>query len=256
MENIVKKTVITLGQQIKHKTFGVGKITGVMKERQLMITVCFEDGRKKDFLYPHPAIELLGEGKEPLVSAQAFNKGIEVKKPAEGIYKEIERVKKPGWMNYHPAGDLDWEQKLVVGKCYGTNAQKIFLKCCEVFGWDESAKGGFAMMKPLFAKGAAHGKSPWFLLHHSFVEPLERKFVSNWWNNIAEDVVYEEWREATDVFYHDFTDRVTFAKARFGYVYIGVFRSSPEDLFFELDPVTGKMMHVKRYHLVQTDYFE
>lgn len=59
MENKVKPTIITLGEQIIHKTYGKGKIVGVKKEGTLMITVQFDyNGRKKDFIYPHPAIQV------------------------------------------------------------------------------------------------------------------------------------------------------------------------------------------------------
>ena len=59
MESKVKHTIITLGDWITHKTFGKGKIVGVKKEGTLMITVQFNhNGRKKDFIYPHPAIQV------------------------------------------------------------------------------------------------------------------------------------------------------------------------------------------------------
>ena len=59
MKSNGKTTVITLGEQILHKTFGKGKIVGVKKEGSLMITVQFDsNGRKKDFIYPHPAIQI------------------------------------------------------------------------------------------------------------------------------------------------------------------------------------------------------
>ena len=110
------------------------------------------------------------------------------------------------------------------------------------------------MMKPLFAHGAANGKSPWFLLHHSRVEMKTKRFDANWWNTITRDTVFEEWKETTDVFYHDFTDRITFAKNKHGYVYIGTFRSSEQDLFCEFDPVLKRNIYIKRYHLVENDY--
>ena len=68
-----KKTVITLGQKIRHDIFGIGKIVGAEKDGSLMVTIRFENGQKKDFLYPHSAIKLLDEEPEKPVSAQPAN---------------------------------------------------------------------------------------------------------------------------------------------------------------------------------------
>ena len=255
-QSVAKSTVLTLGQQVKHQKFGVGKVVGVKKEENTPLTISvrfFENNEIRDLVYPHPTVEILSKD-HAMTETKSISNAPKVERKTY-IFDEIKAVRcQPRWVEQPYEGNLTLKRKLMVGHCYGTAAQNIFLKCCDVFGWDVTEKNKFGLMQILYAKGAAKGKSPWFLPRHHWIISSKEKEEKNWLNYIAEKVIYEEWKETNDVFYNDFSDRVTFAKSKKGYVYIGVFRSSKEDLFEELDPATGRVRHIKRYHLVQKDY--
>ncbi len=242
-----KKIVIQLGRKIRHPKYGTGTIVSVSKDGNKPVRVYARFGEFiHDFPYSDSSIEILDESSIKVQQAQ------KIRHP---LFDEIDSAKKkrPACIYRLSNGNILKEKKLVVGKCYGTRAQEIFLACCDVFGWNRAEAGKFGPQQKLYAEGAAHGLSPWFLAHHCWIDSEERKLQSIWWNTITDKKVFEEWGKTDDCFYHDFSKRITFAKTPGGYAYIGVFQPSRE-LVEEIDADSGKMRRVKCYDLVQEEY--
>ena len=241
-----KKIVIQLGRKIRHSKHGTGTIISVSKDgNKQPVRIYARFGEfVYDFMYSDPSIEFLDE---------STLKVQQVQKIRHPLFDEIDAARRPSWTYCLSNGNILKEKKLIVGKCYGTKAQDIFLACCDVFGWNRAEAWKFGPQKKLYAERAAHGLSPWFLTHHCWIDPKERKLRSNWWNTITEKKIFEEWGRTDDCFYHDFSKRITFAKTPGGYVYIGVFQPRRE-LLEEIDVRSGRMRYVKRYDFVQSDY--
>jgi hypothetical protein len=121
-----------------------------------------------------------------------------------------------------------------------------------VFEWDEDLAFNFVRRSMYAHSGAPDGKSVWMLTHHNSVTPIATKKTAMWWNTFVKDIVFEEWRDPTSDFYHDFSTRITFAKTtNKGYAFIGVYK--PEQLLEGVDN-NGKMHHIKVYRRIQMDY--
>ncbi|MBQ8716281.1 MAG: hypothetical protein IJY43_00360, partial [Clostridia bacterium] len=150
-------------------------------------------------------------------------------------------------------GDMQRDKRLKYGLHYSTRGKDVYLKGCEVFGWNKDLVGKFGMMQIMYAyRGAPDGKSVWMLPHHNGVTPIAIMETAMWWNTFVDDIVFEEWREPTSDFDNDWSTRITFAKTKSnGYAFIGVYQ--PEQLLEELDD-NGKMHHIKVYRRIQMDY--
>ena len=122
-----------------------------------------------------------------------------------------------------------------------------------MFDWNRSLKSKFAMMQIMYAyHGARDQKSVWMLPNHAGVKPIKAKATAQWWNTFADDLVFEEWKEPTNDFYYDFSERITFAKTKSnGYAFIGVYK--PEQLLKGRD-CDGVMHYIKVYRCIQREY--
>ncbi len=246
------------GKKVWHRTFGLGVVLGVPKSTKGhdLIKVKFGSDERY-FVYPQALdthLEIVQSNEDTTVVP---GEPVKIERPAEDkrpVFEKIRTAQQPFWVNHGRSGNLRTEGKLTLGHCYGTRAQDIYMACCDVFGWDVEQKGKFGMMQILYAKDAAGvGMSPWFLAHHKWIDPETKKENANWWNTITRDTVYEEWKSLGDGFFSDFSQRITFAKTKRGYVYIGIFEPQ-RPLIRAVDPHDGKQKHVKEYRLVETDY--
>lgn len=238
-----------IGQEVTHRKYGNGRI---IMQADDIVTVHFAE-RTADFLYPSAFLEehlVIVPSREPEngSSEEAAQKETKV-----DIFEKIRNARKPSWVYRSAYADMDRDKRLRVGCLYDTSGQRIYDKGCDVFGWNRNLRGNFSMMKPMYAYRGAHGKSVWMLCHHQWIESPLKKRTASWWNTITEDAVYEEWENPTNDFYHDFSVRVTFAKNKSGYVYIGIFKPQ-EELIEAIDPADGKMKHIKVYRKIADDY--
>lgn len=248
-----------LGARVKNTFLGIGT---VIEESPGRIVVDFGH-KQQDFSVPNAFVSGILhrlpdiQAKPPVPPSAPAAPKAPPAKPAElSVEEAVNAIRKavvPVWVGFSHPGNLAAEKKLVWGKHYGTVGKDIYLRGCDVFGWDREQEKHFGMMQIMYAyRGAPDGKSIWMLVHHAGIESIEEKATATWWNTITRDTVFEEWKEPDHGFYHDWTERITFAKtAHNGYAFIGVYK--PVQLIEELDE-SGEMHYIKVYKLVQRDY--
>lgn len=110
-----------------------------------------------------------------------------------------------------------------------TSAQRIYDEWCERYNWRMDKRWLFGRQRPLYSSDVTpEGYSVWFLSHNNLSESLG----GIWYNVIKEDRIEEYWKnycDGVDVsVYEDFTTRVVFAKKKYGYVFLGVFKTRQE----------------------------
>ena len=128
---------------------------------------------------------------------------------------------------------LEYEQsepltssQLLLGRLYGNNPRKIYIKLCRAFGWDRSKTKLFGKNQPMYAKNVdGEGEvEVWFLSRPFYektpLEQLDRSVISGYIDRNG-DYIFEYFNK----FYHDSRyDRVTFVKTDKGYVFYGVYK--------------------------------
>ena len=134
---------------------------------------------------------------------------------------------------------------LRIGNAFGTNSRRAYLKCCQLFGWDQSAANNFGRQgAQLYAKNATpEGFSPWFISNHN----LEQTKGGKWNNTIDGNYIYEEWDETDDRLWADKTTRVVFLKLKGTYHFFGVYCTENIEL-----KANGK--YTKTYKRVSKEY--
>ena len=107
--------------------------------------------------------------------------------------------------------------ELVRGHAYGANAQKIYLQCCDAFGWDKSQAECFTQGHRLYSPEDCdfNGNSVWFICYsnRSDTEVVADKHVHNFidatGNRITEQLADIKDNHAMGSSYNN---RIVFAK--------------------------------------------
>lgn len=248
-----------IGKRVKSKYLGIGT---VIAEHQGRITVDFGH-KQQDFGAPQAFDEgrltevgvaptLTAPPKPPKMIAPPPPKPAVKLTMAEALHR-IDHPVTPVWVGFSHQGDMEKSRKLAYNLHYGTKGKDIYLKGCDVFGWDRNLSQRFGMMQIMYARhGAPDGKSIWMLPHHGGVMKKALKDDAMWWNTFTEDYVFEEWKEPAEGFYTDWSERITFAKTiNSGYAFIGVYR--PEQILEGVDS-KGRMRYIKVYHRIAKEY--
>ena len=127
---------------------------------------------------------------------------------------------------------------LIVGVPYDTAAKRIYLQCCQNFGFDEIKAGNFAMQKTLYASNATiEGYGVWFLAHSNYTNTKN----GNWENEFIDNdkILIETWDVAYASglrFNEELNTRVVFAKKEKYYEFMGIykwFQNKENHRFFE-----------------------
>lgn len=155
--------------------------------------------------------------------------------------------------------------KADICKTYGGKAQVIYDAGCENFGWDKAQRYLFGPQRILYAKEVTpENYSVWFLSHNNFTKTIN----GNWYNKIdaQKGIIEEMWSEhqvgELNV-YKDYTKRITFAKTKNGYVFLGVYQADTVENVLCREPiiVKGKVFKqdfetvwMKTYKLISDTY--
>lgn len=120
--------------------------------------------------------------------------------------------------------------ELVRGRAYGDNAQEIYLRCCDAFGWDKSQAECFTHGHRLYSPEDCdfNGNSVWFICYSNLAntEIVKDKHVRNFFENngnrITENLADIEDNHAKGSSYNN---RIVFAKYMDNkYHFCGVFK--------------------------------
>lgn len=209
-----------LNKIVFHKVFGEGKIIFVEErcDNKKIITVDFGE-KKAKFVFPDVFSSHLSTNDDELskmvktamiITAIAHKK--EEKTPIIGCTPSANQAVK---INYNTG-----KSSLVRFSTHGGNAQKKYIECCDLFGWDITEKNKFGNMQPLYARAAtAEGYSPWFLAHSN----LTNTKGGSWQNRIEGDRIFEKWLSVSYDMWYDTTTRVVFVKKGSNYIFLGVY---------------------------------
>lgn len=226
-----------VGQQVSHKTLGVGVIIsyyGMEENGNNYILVRFES---KESRFPFP------KGFEKTLSSVDAEFDAFVKEELSKISQRSENVlhdatnidnanidtmggrKKTAGNKTEYTPTMTYNGLLKFGKECGTNSKAAYLDCCMEFGWDETQKGNFGRQGALlYAKNATpEGYSPWFLSHHD----LHQTKAGIWKNKIRGELgeyIYEEWDSIEGSMWGDISTRVVFLKLNGVYHFFGVYK--------------------------------
>lgn len=149
-----------------------------------------------------------------------------------------------------PSQNLSCKYKVAVGNqlksmnVYGTKAQDIYDECCIQLAFKSYYRGLFGMLKKLYALNATkEGYSVWFLAHSNWTATSNGK----WSNEIHHGIKYidEFWDNNTiGKLNEDAEIRVTFAKKKNYYVFLGIYKC----LYID------NQKRVKRYKIISDKY--
>jgi len=146
-----------------------------------------------------------------------------------------------------------------LNKPLGTAAQRIYDNCCDSLNWDETKRGRFGPQQKLYSVDATpEGYSVWFIAHSNWTDTG----CKNWQNVISGDcnIIRETWKEEYPKgvtgggLRDDMTTRVTFAKRKGGYVFLGVYKTSRD--IEEKILSDGRKVWIKTYNLISETYSE
>lgn len=226
---------LLVGKTVFHKTFGEGYVKRVYEKKY--IEVYFEDIQSsKKFVFPDAFSEHLKLKDEQI-------KYIIVSKKAKpSVLPPVEKSKpKPI--------PVPKQKKLIYLKQYGTNSKKIYLNCCNWFGWDKSQSFNFGGQgKLLYAKeGSPEKYSPWFIAHSNLTDTTAKK----WRNKIEGNFIFEEWKSPTSEMNNDKTVRIVFAKKKDGWYYFyGVYRVRGVEMKY----IDNSYTYIKTYERIAENY--
>lgn len=129
-------------------------------------------------------------------------------------------------------------KKLICGNFYGTNAKEIYIKCCELFGWDKKQVNEFGTMRPLYGHKAADNgtKDVWFICHcncYGDILVTDKNGVQHHRNYVHTDsngrvLFIDEYQQNApfDNRAYPLRERITFVKNKRGqYIFVGTYRS-------------------------------
>lgn len=129
--------------------------------------------------------------------------------------------------------------ELVLGHSYGTNAKKIYLQCCDAFGWDKSQAECFTRGQRMYAPEDCDGKgnSVWFICYSNLAnnaivrDKHVRNFVENNGNRITEDLAKIKDNHAKET---GRDSRIVFVKFLGEYRFWGVFKTVTDEQFMRV----------------------
>ena len=210
-----------VNQKVIHKVLGEGIITwfgGKEQNENKYIRVQFSE-KSIEFQYP-TAFKSFIKATDPEFE-QMINHEIQKISEDELKKREAERAETKAKNTHIVKSAIN--QRIIhsmpiannvlrVGNSLGTNSKSIYLKCCQIFGWDESRENNFGRQGALlYAKRATpEGYSPWFLSNHN----LENTKGGKWNNTIEDDFIFEEWDEEDERMREDKTNRIVFLKLK------------------------------------------
>lgn len=110
---------------------------------------------------------------------------------------------------------------------YGTAAKKVFLECCDVFGFNSLQADEFVWGHPLYAgKSTKEGYGVWFISRSNLnYEPNESNWIDEFNDN--GNYIIEHWKELYSLglsIYENSDTRVVFAKIAGYYQFMGVYK--------------------------------
>ena len=116
---------------------------------------------------------------------------------------------------------------LIVGVPYDTAAKKVFLECCDVFGFNSLQADEFVWGHPLYAgKSTKEGYGVWFISRSNLnYEPNESNWIDEFNDN--GNYIIEHWKALYSLglsIYENSDTRVVFAKIAGYYQFMGVYK--------------------------------
>ena len=128
---------------------------------------------------------------------------------------------------------------------YGTSAQKIYIECCKLFGWDINQKGKFGPQQNLYAETKdkfGNEISVWFIRHSNFTGAYSTKRKA--WNNIDthNDKIEQKFTKQRPLKKY-LPPRLIFARDSFNhYIFMGIYEriSYDQSTFTEVFKRTSK----------------
>ena len=133
--------------------------------------------------------------------------------------------------------------ELVRGRAYGDNAQKIYLQCCDAFGWDKSQAECFTRGHRLYSPEDCdfNGNSVWFICYSNLAnkEVVEDKHVRNFFENNANRIT-EKLADIKDNHAKEssYNNRIVFAKkSDKKYIFCGVFKVATNERLYRVHEI-------------------
>ena len=119
--------------------------------------------------------------------------------------------------------------ELVRGRPYGDNAQEIYLRCCDAFGWDPKKSEEFTRGHRLYAPECDfYDNGVWFVCYSNYsktgvvADKHVHNFIENNGNRITEEIADTKNNNAKA---SDYKNRIVFIKNSDGqYFFAGVFK--------------------------------
>ncbi len=134
--------------------------------------------------------------------------------------------------------------ELVRGRSYGDNAQEIYLRCCDAFGWDTEKAEEFTRGHRLYAPECDFdGLGVWFICYsnRSQTEVVADKhvhnFIENNGNRITEEIADTKNNNAKG---SDCKNRIVFIKNSDGqYCFAGVFELKQYEALYRVHEIVS-----------------
>ena len=134
--------------------------------------------------------------------------------------------------------------ELVRGRPYGDNAQEIYLRCCDVFGWDPKKSEEFTRGHRLYAPECDFDDNGvWFVCYsnRSKTEVVADKhvhnFIENNGNRITEEIADTKNNNAKA---SDYKNRIVFIKNSDGqYFFAGVFELKQYEQLYRVHEIVS-----------------
>ncbi len=245
-----------VGQKVLHKMYGVGTIIwvgGRSQNNSTYIKVEF-NSKTLELVFPKCFEKHLTPLDEDFAKTIEFELS-KTKKSLKQLEKQAFKPKSVDagikYINTDPIlKDKTFPpnciNSLVFGRCYGTNSKKIYINCCEWFGWNISQTSNFGRQGALLyaERATPEGYSPWFVTHHN----LTGTKGGEWKNIIDGDLIHEEWDNYDERMWDDKTTRVVFILLSGKYYFYGVYRVYKIEL-------KENCKYTKSYQRIKENYF-
>lgn len=216
-----------------HKIFGEGIIAEVVRKGENTYILVNFIREVKEFAFPGIFETEYMRFKDEHIQAK-FNEEFGVKKCAlkggrevseNSNDKYIEKYKKIRQLRVFATRAAYYIGPLLLADLftyYGAAAQKIYLACCDTFGWKSNLNNNFGRQQKLFAERATpEGYDVWFISNNNFTSTNTDNFT----NKISDDLknIYELWTNNA-INMDGGSHRVVFAKtSNAKYVFLGVY---------------------------------
>jgi hypothetical protein len=131
---------------------------------------------------------------------------------------------------------------LIRGQSYGQIAQKIYLMCCDEFGFDKSLSYKFVYQQPLYAETEINGEiyGVWTFAHSNLNGTVAGS--GNWTNIFDGNLLYFMYKPNIDDRFAE--KKIVFAKVSGEYVFQGCYKKIKDD----------KLTRTQTYELYSNNY--